>query len=246
MSTHIQSVIFNRDKWSLSEAKKYIQNDSKFVIAKPPHVTDRFIRFRQVEPDYDSFYYKTLKRPNGIEFIVGYPKSHSEKVGNSGKRQMDKIQKLEKRQMGGMKNIPYIDLKNAKMIANRIIKQFAKKGIKLHIAGSVARKEPQVKDIDFITRNKLSDNRKYIKELLMPTINGKMHHVNIDIWHHKSLLFGKLLRSYPYHVAIALRKGLKNKGYKMGSNDITKNGKKVPIKTMKQVFNLAGIKYRKI
>lgn len=69
----IQSIIFDREKWTLDEAKDWIL-DNEFDIIKMPHLTDRFIRFRQKEPNYKKYNYITKKLKDGIEFIIGYPK----------------------------------------------------------------------------------------------------------------------------------------------------------------------------
>ena len=136
---------------------------------------------------------------------------------------------------GGLKVLKYDD---AMKYAKQVIKEHPK--LKLHIAGSLLRKEAYVHDIDFITKSKLPDNRSYLRYEVYTDENR----FNVDIWHTKSLLFGRLIRGYPRHVIIALRRGLQKNGYKLTNDAVLKNNKTVKITTIKQVFKLANIAYR--
>lgn len=208
--THVQSVLFDRNYYDINSASKFINENKKFHIMKQPDITDRFLRFRQVNPDYSKYYYKTKQSPHyHIDFIIGYPKKKGGILSN---------------------------LSEALEVANNIQDDFEPK--KLHIVGSILRKEPVVKDIDFITKNDLPNGREYIK--------FKQDGFNIDIWKVNNLLFGRLIRGYPRHLIIALRKALKNKGYKLSNDELLKDNKKVKIKKIQTVFRLAGIKYRPI
>lgn len=215
--SHIQSVLFDRKYYTVEQAKQAIKRNKHFKFIKTPRITAKFIRFRQIEPNYKKYHYVTNPvQHEHIELILGYPKKEI-KGGGKGKG---------------------IPLGKALGIAKNFMKIMANKGIKLHIVGSLARKEPIVHDIDFITTNKLPEGRKYIKH--------QLDEAQIDVWYHKSLFFGKLLRSYKRHVIIALRKGLKNNGYKLSNDSLMKGKKEVKIKSVKEIFKLAGVTYKPI
>jgi hypothetical protein len=70
--TVIQSVLFDREKWSLPEAKAWLQKHKlkTDVDAKPNH-----FRFRQMEPRKGSKY-RTIEHGGGIEFVVMYTRKY--------------------------------------------------------------------------------------------------------------------------------------------------------------------------
>ena len=220
--SHIQSVLFNKKYWSLKDAKKNIQESPSLHFRKVD-VTNKFYRFRQQDPDYSKYYYKTKKQPNHIEFIIGFPK----------------------KMKGGIAQTIL------KKVANDVKREYKKLyGITLVLVGSLGRKEKKSRDIDFITTSKLPEgefgkNAKYGKYEIGGDWKGE---VKVDIWHVDNLLFGKFLRGYPRHVVIAVRKALKAKGYKLGSDSIRKIAinRKRRVKTLRDIFKLSGIAYRKL
>lgn len=65
----IQSIIFEKNKWSNKTAKKWLR-DNMYSPIKPVHATSNFLRFRLHNPElFKSFI--TKKLPNGIELIIG-------------------------------------------------------------------------------------------------------------------------------------------------------------------------------
>lgn len=225
---HIQSILFDKDYFTVKQAENFIKKNPKFKMAKPPHVTNSYIRIRQKDPDYDKFYYKTKKNPNHTEFIIGYP---IKKKGGANEAD-DEDEKDDRKKR---------PLKEAKKIANKYVKVFKNMGIKLHLVGSILRKEPMVKDIDFITTDPLDK-----KGSLAYTVLDENSGIYINIWKIDNLKFSKLIYGYPKHVIIALRKSLKDKGYTLSNNELLKNGKPTKIKSAKKIFELAEIKYRPI
>ena len=74
MSTQVQSVLFDRDIYSLTEAKKWLR-DNDFIAPKVDK-TDRYLRFRQKEPNYfneSSFRTIPFGKDTGIKAIIGVP-----------------------------------------------------------------------------------------------------------------------------------------------------------------------------
>lgn len=66
----LQAVLFDRFKWSTPDAKKWLKEHS-FLPIKKVHITDKFKRFRIVEPDYKTYKYRISHGDKGISFIVG-------------------------------------------------------------------------------------------------------------------------------------------------------------------------------
>ena len=73
----IESVLFNRKYYNLEDATNFILRHRNLRIMKPPHITQNFIRFRQVDPDYEKYHYVTKHITDGVKFILGYPKEDS-------------------------------------------------------------------------------------------------------------------------------------------------------------------------
>lgn len=65
----IQSVVIPKDKFTLTEAKKYIK-DHKYKLKKVD-ITTNYYRFRQVEPIKGRQYYD-YKTKNGVILVLMY------------------------------------------------------------------------------------------------------------------------------------------------------------------------------
>ena len=56
---HIQSLLFPVDKWSITQARRWIEhNGFKFIKV---HETENYLRFRQFDPDPSKKKYRTVK-----------------------------------------------------------------------------------------------------------------------------------------------------------------------------------------
>jgi hypothetical protein len=71
--TPVQSVIFSKVRWTVPEARAWLQRFG--ARSEKLHVTDNFYRFRQFDPDSKKNRYQTTKIPQypGIEIIYEYP-----------------------------------------------------------------------------------------------------------------------------------------------------------------------------
>jgi hypothetical protein len=69
----IQAVLLDKNKFTLVQAKKYI-HDHKYKPIKAPHITDQFIRFRLVTPNYKKFIYRIMDLSDGVKAILQIPK----------------------------------------------------------------------------------------------------------------------------------------------------------------------------
>ena len=78
MSTEVQSIIFDKSMYSVTEAKKWLR-DNSFVAPKVDK-TDRYLRFRQKQPSYfDESSFRTIPfgKNTGIKAIIGVPMKHN-------------------------------------------------------------------------------------------------------------------------------------------------------------------------
>jgi hypothetical protein len=66
----IQAVLFDKAIYTIGSATSKLHNMGLKAI-KPPHITDKKIRFRLEDPD-DFDHFATLKKGQGIELIIGY------------------------------------------------------------------------------------------------------------------------------------------------------------------------------
>lgn len=65
---YVQSVLFKKDKWSTFRALMWLQKHG--YHAHKEDTTDKFLRFRQMNPTFSR--YSTKKLPGGIELVIGY------------------------------------------------------------------------------------------------------------------------------------------------------------------------------
>jgi hypothetical protein len=83
---HVQSVIFDRNKFSIESANKWCK-DHKFFTDGLDKTGTQF-RFRQYDPDDELFIYRNFKEnlPAGVSFILAIPKEDSKQkmVSNFG------------------------------------------------------------------------------------------------------------------------------------------------------------------
>lgn len=63
----IQSILFDKHKWTIANAKKWLLNHGHKVIKVD--ISDNFLRFRQKTPN-PNMRYRTIHIGNGIEFIL--------------------------------------------------------------------------------------------------------------------------------------------------------------------------------
>lgn len=70
MASNIQSILFDNNKWKVSDAHKWLRQH-KFRPIKKVHITKNKLRFRLRNPtDFDRF--RIRKISDGIEFIIGF------------------------------------------------------------------------------------------------------------------------------------------------------------------------------
>lgn len=124
--------------------------------------------------------------------------------------------------------------------------------------GSIIRSDVS-NDIDMITTKDLKQVENYFrkkfqilydlkggKKLLFFKIKYMNKKIKINIWYttKQNLPIMKLLHDYPKYHIIALRKKLKTLGYRLSTDGIYNKKQKLNIRTVKQIYKLADIKFR--
>ena len=66
----VQSVIFDKNKYSVQDAYHYLKKHGLKNI-KAPHITDQYIRMRLEPPIYDNYITKQAGQV-GIKYIIGF------------------------------------------------------------------------------------------------------------------------------------------------------------------------------
>lgn len=71
--SNIQAILFDINKWTPTRSRRWLMNHNHIPIKKA-HKTERFYRYRLMEPNKNNRYI-TLNIGNGIEFIIEYTNS---------------------------------------------------------------------------------------------------------------------------------------------------------------------------
>ena len=71
--SRIQSVIFNKKRWSITDARKWLK-DNNYIHNSKVDTTNMYHRFRQVNPS-SKYKKRTLDFGKGIKAIVEYTSS---------------------------------------------------------------------------------------------------------------------------------------------------------------------------
>jgi hypothetical protein len=126
--------------------------------------------------------------------------------------------------------------------------------------GSVASKQPFPRDLDFLTMMNLDEilegfMKKYPEIWLKtrigkkrldyyPIINNKRIVINIWKVNKENLPFFYFAYGYPRGFIIAIRKKAKSMGYKLNQYGIFKDGQKLNINTLEEIFNFFNLPFR--
>jgi hypothetical protein len=65
----IQAILFDRDYWDTKRAREYLK-EFKFNPIKRVHITDKYLRYRLLQPDYDNNNYFIKRGYNHIDYII--------------------------------------------------------------------------------------------------------------------------------------------------------------------------------
>jgi hypothetical protein len=70
---NIQTLLFEKDKWTPSKARAWLKKHSHKPI-KRVHTTEEHHRYRLQNPDKEMYRYRTKKLGDGIKAVFQYPK----------------------------------------------------------------------------------------------------------------------------------------------------------------------------
>jgi hypothetical protein len=74
----VQAVLFHKDKFNTKQARKWLK-DNNFTPIKRVDITDKYRRYRIIQPDYKKYNYRTKKTNKNIDFIIQVKKGKSKK-----------------------------------------------------------------------------------------------------------------------------------------------------------------------
>jgi len=75
INSKLQAVLFDKDKWSLTDAKKWFDSHNfEMPVGKLIHQTKKLIRFRVMHPNYKKYEHRIINIGDGIKFILAIPK----------------------------------------------------------------------------------------------------------------------------------------------------------------------------
>jgi adenylate cyclase class IV len=80
MPSHIQAVLLDKKRFKTTKKANDYVKTSSFKPIKPMHETDDYYRYRLREPNNRKYTYRIKRNPNGIHFIIGFPKPKGRKT----------------------------------------------------------------------------------------------------------------------------------------------------------------------
>jgi len=135
-----------------------------------------------------------------------------------------------------------ISYDDAKQVNNRLIKFYKKKKVILQPVGSFARHENELADLDYITHSKALGHKYYRSAIVFED-----REIPYDIWYIPKRYFklATLMRSYPKHYVISIRKALAQKGYTLTDTQLLKDdgNTQIPFTTFREITKLADVVY---
>jgi len=69
MKDNIQAVLFDKNYWNTTNARAHLKASNKNPI-KRVHITDNYLRYRLIEPNYKKYHYLFKKGNNNIDYII--------------------------------------------------------------------------------------------------------------------------------------------------------------------------------
>lgn len=65
----IQAILFDKIYWITKTARKYLK-ETRHIPIKRVHITDKYLRYRLIEPNYDKYNYIIRRGNNHIDYII--------------------------------------------------------------------------------------------------------------------------------------------------------------------------------
>ena len=73
----IQAVLFDKSYWNTNQARNYL-NKNGYIPIKRVHTTDKYHRYRLIEPNYNHYHYLFRRGQNHIDYIIEIPMPNKE------------------------------------------------------------------------------------------------------------------------------------------------------------------------
>ena len=70
---NIQAVLFDKNYWNTNDARAQLKASGHKPIKKV-HITDKYYRYRLIEPNYNKYHYIIKWGNNHIDYIIQLPK----------------------------------------------------------------------------------------------------------------------------------------------------------------------------
>ncbi len=65
----VQAVLFHKDKYDSKKARAWLK-ENNFKPVKRVDITDKYRRYRIIQPDYKKYAYRIKKSKKNIDFII--------------------------------------------------------------------------------------------------------------------------------------------------------------------------------
>jgi len=65
----IQAVLFDKNYWNTNKARAHLKASGHQPIKKV-HITDKYYRYRLIEPNYNKYHYIIKRGNNHIDYII--------------------------------------------------------------------------------------------------------------------------------------------------------------------------------
>ncbi len=65
----IQAVLFDKNYWNTNDARAQLKASGHQPIKKV-HITDKYYRYRLIEPNYNKYHYIIKRGNNHIDYII--------------------------------------------------------------------------------------------------------------------------------------------------------------------------------
>ena len=66
---NIQAVLFDKNYWNTNDARAQLKA-SGYQPIKKVHITDKYYRYRLIEPNYNKYHYIIKRGNNHIDYII--------------------------------------------------------------------------------------------------------------------------------------------------------------------------------
>lgn len=73
MGTHIQAVLFDKSIYTTTQARAWLKKEGIQPLKRVDN-TEKYHRYRIIEPNYKKYNYRIKRSRKGIDFIIAFDK----------------------------------------------------------------------------------------------------------------------------------------------------------------------------